>query len=130
MAELEVTIDLTEAGLDLAPEELEAYAYNLAAEMKDGLVEDAALVRAAETPAGSKPGQAGFDLGILKAEVNFANFKKLLDWLGDRFYGKTIVLKYGDVQLEYRTDEQLQQQLQALERISELKVRILDKAEK
>ena len=122
---LNVFIDLNEAGLDLDPEQLEAYSLQLAEELKDGLAEDARLARSSEVPHGSKAGEAGFDLGILKAEVNLKNLKALLDWLGKKIYGGTIKLEYGDVKLEYRTAQQLQEQLQALERISDLKVRVV-----
>lgn len=70
---LDLFIDLNEAGLDLEPEELEAYSQQLVTDLKDGLAEDAKLARSADAPAGSKAGEAGFDLGILKAEVNLEN---------------------------------------------------------
>jgi hypothetical protein len=60
-------------------------------------------------PEGSKAATAGFDLGILKAEVNLKNLKLLLDWLGERIYDRTLRIEYGDVKLEYRTPEQLDQ---------------------
>ena len=124
---LNVRIDLKEAGLDLDPEHLEAYLRQIANEMQDGLAEDAILARVPELPDGAKAGDAGFDLGILKAEVNLANLKALLDWLGDRIYGRMLKLKYGEVELEYRTDQQLEQQIQALERISQLEIRVVKK---
>lgn len=126
MAEtLTVFIDLREAGLDLEPEDMEAYSFQLANELKDGLVEDAVLVRASDLPEGSKTGGAGFDLGILKAEVNLQNIQGLMNWLGERIYGRTLKLEYGDVKLEYRTPQQLEQQLQALEKISSLNLRVV-----
>jgi hypothetical protein len=125
MTTVEVLIDLNEAGLELEPEDLEHYALQLAEELKDGLAEDAALVRLPNTPESSKAGEAGFDLGILKAEVNLKNIKSLLDWLGERIYGRTLKLEYGDVKLEYRTPQQLEEQKKALEQIAELKIRVL-----
>jgi hypothetical protein len=126
MAEtLNVFIDLNDAGLDLDPEELETYSRRLAEELNDGLAEDASLARSPQAPDGSKAGEAGFDLGILKAEINLKNLKAVLDWLGQKVYGSTIKLEYGEVKLEYRTPQQLQEQLQALERISELKIRVV-----
>ena len=122
---LNVFIDLNDAGLDLDPEDLEAYSQQLVEELKDGLAEDASLVRSPQAPNSSKAGEAGFDLGILKAEVNLKNLKALLDWLGKKIYGGTVKLEYGDVKLEYRTPQQLEEQLQALERISELKIRVV-----
>lgn len=118
-------IDLNEAGLNLDKEELEAYTRRMVGDLKEGLAEDAVLVRAAEVPEGSKPAIAGFDIGILKAEVNLKNLKLLLDWLGERIYGRTLRIEYGDVKLEYRTPEQLEQQLGALEKISHLTVRVV-----
>lgn len=126
MAELlDVFIDLSEAGLDLDSEELEAYSRQLAVDLKEGLAEDATLARAVDIPEGSKAGDAGIDLGILKAEVNLKNIKALLDWLGERIYGKTLRIEYGDVKLEYRTPQQLEQQLQAVEKISHLTIRVV-----
>lgn len=122
---LDVFIDLNEAGLNLEPEELEAYSQQLATDLRDGLAEDASLARAADVPEGSKAGEAGFDLGILKAEVNLKNIKALLDWLGERIYGRTLRIEYGDVKLEYRTPQQLEQQLLAVEKISHLTVRVV-----
>jgi len=122
---LDLFIDLNEAGLDLEPEELEAYTQRLATDLRDGLAEDAALARAADVPEGSKAGEAGFDLGILKAEVTLKNVQALLSWLKTRIAGAILKIEYGDVKLEYRTPEQLEQQLQALEKISHLTVRVV-----
>ncbi len=122
---IDLFIDLNEAGLDLESEDLEAYTQRLVTDLKDGLAEDAALARAADVPEGSKAGDAGFDLGILKAEVNLKNIQALLKWLKTRIAGATLKLEYGDVKLEYRTPEQLEQQLQALEKISHLTVRVI-----
>jgi len=122
---LNLFIDLNPAGLDLDPEELEAYAYDLATELKDGLVDDAQLVRLSEVPEGGKAGDAGFDLGFLKAEVNLKNIMAVLGWLRNRIAGATLELEYGDVKLKYRTAEELEQQIQALEKISHLTVRVV-----
>lgn len=122
---LDLFIDLNEAGLDLEPEDLEVYSQRLANELKDGLAEDATLVRAADVPEGSKAGEAGFNLGILKAEVNLKNILAVFGWLKTRIAGATLKVEYGDVKLEYRTPEQLEKQLQALEKISHLTVRVV-----
>ena len=122
---LDLFIDLKEAGLDLEPEELEAYSQRLVTDLKDGLAEDANLARSADVPEGSKAGEAGFNLGILKAEVNLKNILAVLSWLRNRIAGATLKIEYGDVTLEYRTPEQLEQQLQALEKISHLTVRVV-----
>lgn len=118
-------IDLNEAGLDLEPEDLEAYSQRLAAELRDGLAEDVTLARSTDIPEGSKAGEAGFDLGILKAEVNLKNIFTVLKWLRERIAGATLRIEYGDIKLEYRTPEQLEQQLQAVEKISHLTVRVV-----
>ncbi len=122
---LDLFIDLKEAGLNLEPEELEAYTQCLVADLNDGLAEDAILVRASDVPEGSKAGEVGFDLGILKAEVNLKNIQAVLGWLTTRVAGTTLKIEYGDVKLEYRTPEQLEQQIQALEKISHLTVRVV-----
>jgi hypothetical protein len=119
---LDLFIDLHEAGLDLEPEALEAYSQRLAADLKNGLAEDATLARSTDIPEGSKAGEAGFDLGILKAEVNLKNILAVMNWLRERIAGATLKIEYGDVKLEYRTPEQLEQQLQAIEKISHLTV--------
>ena len=122
---LDLFIDLNEAGLNLEPAELEAYSWRLAIDLKDGLAEDAILVRSTDIPEGSKPIQPGFDLGVLKAEVNLKNILTVLKWLRERIAGATLKIEYGDVTLEYRTQQQLEQQLQALEKISHLTVRVI-----
>ncbi|MEO1145278.1 MAG: hypothetical protein AAFY26_06740 [Cyanobacteria bacterium J06638_22] len=122
---VDLFIDLNAAGLALDPEEMEAYAQRLATELRDGLAEDAALARVKDMPEGSKSGEAGFDMGILKAEVNLKNILALMGWLRERIAGSTLKLEYGDVSLEYRTPEQLEQQIQALEKISNLTVRVV-----
>jgi hypothetical protein len=118
-------IDLNPAGLDLDPEALEAYSQNLVTDLKDGLAEDAKLARGEEIPEGSKAGQAGFNLGFLQAEVNLENTTAVLKWLRNRIAGADLEIEYGDVKLKYRTDEQLEQQLAALEKISHLTVRVV-----
>ncbi|MFE4107358.1 hypothetical protein [Almyronema epifaneia] len=122
---VDLFIDLNNAGLDLEPEDLEAYTQQLATDLNEGLAEAAKLARSAEIPEGSKAGEAGFDLGILKAEVNLKNILAVLGWLRNRIAGATLKIEYGDVKLEYRTPEQLEQQLQALENISHLTVRVV-----
>jgi len=122
---LDLFIDLNEAGLDLDSDALELYTQRLATELKDGLAEEATLARSTDIPEGSKAGEAGFDLGILKAEVNVKNVLAVLGWLRTRIAGATLRVEYGDVKLEYRTAEQLEQQLQALEKISHLTVRVV-----
>lgn len=122
---LDLFIDLNEAGLDLEPEELEPYSQRLLKDLKDGLAEDVMLVRLKDIPEHSKPITPGFDLGVLKAEVNPKNVSTVLRWLRERIAGATLKIEYGDVKLEYHTQQQLEQQLQALKKISHLTVRVI-----
>ena len=125
---LDVTIDLSPAGLDLEPDELEQYTLRLQQEMSE-LTETAELVRSIDIPESGKSGLAGFDLGVIKAEVNLQNLKKLLDWLGNAFYGKTLELQYEEngakVSLKYQSDKQLEQQIRAIERLKNLQVKVV-----
>lgn len=122
---LNVFIDLNAAGLNLDPEDLETYSQNLVADIREGFAEDAQLARVEDIPEGSKAAQGGFDLGILKAEVNLENTVALLKWLRNRIAGAELELEYGEVKLKYRTEAQLEQQLAALEKISHLTVRVV-----
>ena len=56
---LDLFIDLNEAGLDLEPEELEAYSQQLVGDLKDGLAEDAKLARSADVSEGGNAGEGG-----------------------------------------------------------------------
>ncbi|MDZ8105417.1 MAG: sugar ABC transporter permease [Nostoc sp. DedQUE12a] len=87
-SEVQVTISLTELGLD--EEELQAEVQNLLPQLRevDG-VEEADLVAAIDIPKGSKA-LGGFLLGLLNAEVNPANLKNLFKFLSDRFGNKPI----------------------------------------
>lgn len=123
---INLLIDLNAAGLDLDPEALENYSLNLVNDLKDGLADDAQLARVEDIPEGSKSAQGSFDLGFLKAEVNVENTVALLRWLKHRIAGAELEIEYGDVKLKYRTEEQLEQQLAALEKISHLTVRVVN----
>lgn len=122
---LDLFIDLNAAGLNLDSDALETYLHNLVADLKDGLVDHAKLARVEDIPEGSKAAQGGFDLGILQAEVNVPNVIAVLKWLRHRIAGADLEIEYGDVRLKYRTAEQLEQQLAALEKISHLTVRVV-----
>jgi hypothetical protein len=104
---MEILIDLKQAPLNLDRAELEAYSLQLKDELEE-VADDVALVREAIAPENAMAGEAGFDLGILKAEVNFENLKKVLDWLGNIFYGRILEVEYEEdgrkVVLNYRTD--------------------------
>ncbi|WP_341525521.1 hypothetical protein WKK05_23430 [Nostoc sp. UHCC 0302] len=124
---VQVLIDLTDADLDLEPEELEELTTNLAQEISE-IVEDAEPVRESEIPEGSKSALAGFIPGMLKTVVNPKKAKELLDSLGKRFYGKTVKVEYEDngtkYKLEYGNKEQLEDALSAIERLSKIKVSV------
>ena len=95
-ANVHVTIAIHDPDLD--EEELQAAIENLLPQVReaDG-IERADLVAVEEVPKDSKA-FGGFLLGMLTAEVNPANIKKLMVFLGDRLGGKQIemVLKTPD----------------------------------
>jgi hypothetical protein len=71
---LQVTIDLTEAGLGLAADELEARLITLADELRlDKLAESARLARQEELPEGAKSGMLAFMGGVVIAVVTRKN---------------------------------------------------------
>lgn len=88
-----VTIDLR-SDPDLAPEELEALTQRLLQQMGAiDEVEQVNRVRDSNPPAGSKPLDAAFIVGLLSAEVNIQNIKALLGFLWERLNGRPIELK-------------------------------------
>ncbi len=95
-ANVQVTIAIQDPDLD--EEELQAAIENLLPQVRevDG-IERADLVAAEDVPKDSKA-FGSFLLGMLTAEVNPANIKKLMFFLGDRLGGKPIemVLKTPD----------------------------------
>ncbi|AFY47666.1 hypothetical protein Nos7524_1800 [Nostoc sp. PCC 7524] len=127
MDNLQVLIDLTDADLDLEPDELERLTANLAQEISE-IVEDVEKVRESEIPDRAKPGLATFIPGMLNTVVNPQKAKELLDSVGNRFYGKTLKLEYEDngakYAIEYNNQEQLENALSAIERLSKLKVSV------
>ncbi|MDJ0707089.1 MAG: hypothetical protein QNJ46_27760 [Leptolyngbyaceae cyanobacterium MO_188.B28] len=132
---LKLFIDLNEAGLDLEREELEQFSLDLGDEMQGGeLVEDARLAREEELPDRAKSGAAAFIMGVLMTEVNRENIKKAVDWLGIRFYGKTLTFSYEDadgttVKFDHRNQAEFEQALQGAERLAMLRLRIQQGAE-
>jgi hypothetical protein len=77
---------------DLDSEERDEQAQRLITELKQmDEVETANFVLDPNPPEGNKT-LGGFLLGLLTAEVNAANAKKVLRFLGDRLSGKTIEL--------------------------------------
>ena len=131
---LNVTIDLTEAGLGLTPPEMEDRALALADELRSGrLSESAQLARQEDLPEGSKAGLLAFIGGVLTAEISRENLKKTMDFLGNQFYGRTLTLDYKadglESTLEYRNSQELEQALQAVERLEAIRIRVKDAPE-
>ena len=127
---LKLLIDLSQADLDLNRTEFEDFALTLADEMQHGrLVQEAALLREEDLPEGAKSGASAFIMGVLLAEVSPENIKKVVNWLGNRFYGKTLTFSYEDadgttVAFEYRNDEEFERALQGTERLSRMRLHL------
>ncbi|MBD2328102.1 sugar ABC transporter permease [Alkalinema sp. FACHB-956] len=125
----QVLIDLNQAGLDLEPEEMEAYALRLAEELREDLAEEAGLAREEDVPEGAMSGAAAFLLGILKAEVNATNLLAVMKWLWNLRPNTVLKLSYknGDREfnLEYRTQEQLEQQIAAIRELDSFTVQLI-----
>ena len=125
----QVIIDFNQAGLDLEPEEMEAYALRLAEELREDLVEDVGLARESDIPDGAMSGAAAFLLGILKAEVTAKNMLAVMKWLWNLRPNTVLKVSYknGDreVHMEYRTQEQLQQQMAVLKELDSFMVQLI-----
>ncbi|MBE9100320.1 hypothetical protein IQ267_12820 [filamentous cyanobacterium LEGE 07170] len=124
-----VLIDFSEAGLDLDRDSLESFLLNIADEMESGdLVQSACLARDEDIPEAAKSGVAAFLLGILTTEINHQNLGKVMDYLGNLRYGKTLILS-GEIDgmtynIEYRNKQELDQAADTIERLSNLRVKI------
>jgi hypothetical protein len=124
-----VLIDFNEANIALDRASLEILLLKIADEMQSGnLVQDASLVRDVDTPDSAKSGAAAFLVGILTAEINRENLGKVMDYLGNLRYGKTIVLS-GEIDgmtynIEYRNKQELDQAVETIERLSKLRIKI------
>ncbi|MBW4485377.1 MAG: hypothetical protein KME14_22820 [Tildeniella torsiva UHER 1998/13D] len=124
-----VLIDFSEAGLDLDRAELESFLLTIADEMESGdLVRSARLARNEDIPESAKSGVAAFLVGILTAEIKQENLGKVMDYLGNLRYGKTLTLSFEldgmTSTLEYRNQQELDQALAATERLANLRVKI------
>lgn len=87
---VKVTIGFEDQTLD--SEERDAEAQNLLNQLRDlDEIEQVDRVLDPNPPAGNKA-LGGFLVGLLTAEVNAANAKKLMGFLGDRLSGKPIEL--------------------------------------
>jgi hypothetical protein len=72
-----------------------------------------------------------FLVGILTAEINCKNLSKVMDYLGNLRYGKTLTLS-GELDgmtysIEYRNKQELDQAADTIERLSNLRIKILEK---
>jgi hypothetical protein len=125
----ELLIDLNQAGLDLDPEALEAFSLRLVDELRSDLAEDARLIREDEVPDGAMSGAGAFIAGILKAEIVKKNVGKFLGWLWTVRPNTTQKITYeksgSKVVLEYRTSDQLQEQIEALKDIDSFMVQLI-----
>jgi hypothetical protein len=124
-----VLIDFSEAGLDLDRSELESFLLTIADEMEsDDLVQSARLARDEDIPEAAKSGVAAFLIGVLTAEINRENLGKVMDYLGNLRYGKTLTLSFEvdgmTSNIEYRNKQELDQALEATERLANLRVKI------
>jgi hypothetical protein len=124
-----VLIDFSEAGLDLGRAELEEFLSTIADEMETGdLAQSARLAREEDIPEAAKSGAAAFLIGILTAEINRENLGKVMDYLGNLRYGKTLTLSFEldgmASTIEYRNQQELDQALAATERLANLRVKI------
>ncbi|MDZ8242164.1 MAG: hypothetical protein RMZ69_34365 [Nostoc sp. ChiQUE01a] len=132
MENTQVLIDLSKLDPQLPPDRLEDLTGGVADEIREELVNKIELVREDKIPGEAKPGAGGFILGLLQAEVNAENIKALLNYLRERFSSKTLKLEWEDkengtkVVLEYQNVRQLEQQLQAIERLSKLKISVVN----
>jgi hypothetical protein len=126
-----VLIDFSEAGLDLDRADLESFLLTIADEMESGdLVQSARLARDEDIPEGAMSGVAAFLIGILTAEINRENLGKVMDYLGNLRYGKILVLS-GEIDgmtynIEYRNKQELDQAADTIERLANLRVKILE----
>jgi len=100
--------------------------------MRSGdLVTEARLARESDIPEAAKPGIAAFLMGILTAEINRENVRKVLDFLGNQFYGKTLTVS-GEMDgmtysIEYRNQDDVDLAVGTIERLANLRIRILEK---
>lgn len=123
-ANFQVLIDLTEAVQDLEPEALEELTSQVVEEIRGEWRVEAELVRKSEIPELGKPGLGGFILGVLKTEVSLKNAQALLNYLGERFYGKPVKISFerngNKYSIEYASKAQLEEAIQAIERLAKM----------
>ena len=121
---VQVLIDLTEAGQDLEPEALEELTCQVVEEIRGELVDEAELVRESDIPELGKPALGGFILGVLKTEISLKNAQALLNYLGERFYGKPVKITFerngNKYSIEYGSKAQLEEAMEAIKRLSKM----------
>ena len=124
-----LVIDLNQAGFNFEPEEMEAYSLRLANELQVDLADAAGLVRESDLPAWGMSGAAAFLEGIIKAEVNPTNMLSVMKWLWNLRPNTVLKVSYESngkkVALEYRTQDQLDSQIEALKKIEALTVQLI-----
>ncbi|NEQ47290.1 MAG: hypothetical protein F6K00_28625 [Leptolyngbya sp. SIOISBB] len=105
----------------------------LADEMQSGeLVEEAHLAREVDLPEASKSGLAAFLVGILTAEINRENIQKVMDFLGNQFYGKTITVagELGGEKIAFNFEnlntQELDKAMENLDRMVDLHIKVLE----
>ncbi|MBF2075967.1 MAG: hypothetical protein IGS50_19710 [Synechococcales cyanobacterium C42_A2020_086] len=124
-----VLIDFSEAGLNFDRAELESFLLTIADEMESGaLVQSARLARDEDIPESAKSGVGAFLIGILTTEINRENLGKVMDYLGNLRYGRTLTLS-GEIDgmtysIEYRNKKELDQAADTIERLANLRVKI------
>jgi hypothetical protein len=93
MSESNIPIQITLVDRELSEAELQQATQNLQAEIEnvDG-VETVDFIPVDQAEPGAKS-IGGFITGVLKAEVSLKNLKKLVGYLGDRTFGRTIKIK-------------------------------------
>ncbi|MEM7064394.1 MAG: hypothetical protein AAF572_14665 [Cyanobacteria bacterium P01_B01_bin.77] len=120
-------IDFSKAGLDFDRDEMEVFLLNIAEELQSGgLVTEAYLTRESDTPDAAKSGTTAFLMGILTAEINRENIRKVINFLGNQFYGKSLTLS-GEIDenrmafnFECQSQEDIDRAIDAFERMSNL----------
>ena len=118
---MQVWIDLSQVDDQLEPEELESYALRVASELREDIADEAELARSEDVPDGAMSGAGEFIVGLLKTEITGANLLKLGGALWNLRPKTTLKVSYEKngqkVNLEYQTQDQLQQQIAALKEI-------------
>lgn len=124
-----VLIDLSEAGLDLDRAEMESFLRKIADEMESGnLVQSVRLARDEDIPESAK-GVGALLVGILTTEIDLKNLGKVINYLGSlRLHRQILTLTFecdGEVRrIEYRNKQELQEAIDAIDRLALSNLRI------